>query len=150
MILADILATPISAWMMQYDIWLPYILGTVIIIVGSAPILFLPETLEEAKAKKAKYRREAGLDAAETDNTDGRIEPSVKRPVLQEVIHQVREFKDSTQFIWRNYSVCLVILCLLVTVISRQSTNVLLQFTSKKFNWTLARVCLSLRSRRAP
>jgi hypothetical protein len=141
-ILAEILGTPISAWMMQHDIWLPYILGVVIIIVGSAPILLLPETLEEAKAKKARYRREAGLDAVETNHTDGRIEPSNKRPVLQEIIHQAREFKDSTQFIWRNYSVCLVILCLLVTVISRQSSNVLLQFASKKFNWSIARVCV--------
>lgn len=142
-ILAEILGTPISAWLMQYNNWLPYMLGIVIIIVGSAPVLFLPETLEEAKAKKARYRREAGLDAAELpDNTDGRVEPPAKRPVLHEVIHQAREFKDSTQFIWRDYSVCLVILCLLVTVISRQSSSVLLQFASKKFNWSIAKVCI--------
>ncbi|KAJ5450750.1 uncharacterized protein N7458_007199, partial [Penicillium daleae] len=146
-ILAEILGTPISAWLMQYNDWLPYILGTLILILGSAPILFLPETLEEAKANKARYRREANSDAAESSSSSSSssnepIEPAGKRPVLQEFIHQAREFKDSTQFIWRNYSVCVMILCLLVSVISRQSSGVLLQYASKKFNWSIARTSL--------
>lgn len=129
---------------MQYNDWLPYILGTLILILGSAPILFLPETLEEAKANKARYRREANSDATKSSSSSSSnepIEPAGKRPVLQEVIHQAREFKDSTQFIWRDYSVWVVILCLLVSVISRQSSGVLLQYASKKFNWSIARVC---------
>lgn len=128
---------------MQYGNWLPYVLGTIIIIAGSTPVLFLPETLEEAKAKKARYRREAGQGASRTPSpSNGQVEPSGKQSALQEILHQAREFKDSTQFIWRNYNVCLLIFCLLVSVISRQSSSVLLQFASKKFNWSIAKVCI--------
>jgi hypothetical protein len=128
---------------MQYGNWLPYILGTIVIIAGCTPIFFLPETLEEAKAKKARFRREAGQQASETPSpSNGQVEPSGKQPALQEIIRQVREFKDSTRFIWRNYNVCVVIFCLLVSVISRQSSAILLQFASKKFNWSIAKVCI--------
>lgn len=128
---------------MQYGNWPPYILGTVIIIAGSTPILFLPETLEEAKAKKARYRREAGQGVSETPRpSSGQVEPIGKQSALQEILLQAREFKDSTKFIWRNYNVCVVIFCLLVSVISRQSSAILLQFASKKFNWSIAKVCI--------
>jgi hypothetical protein len=138
------MGTPISAWLMQYDYWLPYILGTVIMIIGSTPLLFLPETLQEAKANKARYRREASPDATEaSDNSDGRIDPTGKRPMLQDVIRQAREFKDATKFIWRDYSVCIMVLSCLVSLVSRQSSTVFLQYVSKKFNWSIARVCTS-------
>ncbi|KAF3397997.1 hypothetical protein F1880_006430 [Penicillium rolfsii] len=141
-ILAEIVGAPISAWMMQYDNWLPYILGAAIIVAGSTPILFLPETLEEAKAKKAKYRRGATQEASETPSPSGPVEPSNKKSSLQEILCQARDFKESTQSIWRNRNVCLVILCLIVSVISRQSSTVLLQFASKKFNWSIAQASL--------
>lgn len=113
-------------------------------IIGSIPLLFLPETLQEAKANKARYRREASLDAAEaSDNSDGRIDPSGKRPMLEEAIRRVREFKDATEFIWRDYSVCITVLSCLVALVSRQSSTVFLQYVSKKFNWSIARVCTS-------
>jgi hypothetical protein len=141
--LAEVLGTPISAWLMQYGNWLPYVLGTIIIIAGSTPVLFLPETLEEAKAKKARYRREASPEGSETpSSSNGQVEPPGKESAVQEIIRQACEFYDSTKFIWRNYSVCLVIFCLLVTVISRQSSSVLLQFASKRFNWSIAKVCI--------
>ncbi|KAJ5882979.1 uncharacterized protein N7473_009865 [Penicillium subrubescens] len=142
-ILAEVLGTPISAWLMQYGNWLPYILGTIVIIAGCTPVLFLPETLEEAKANKAQYRREAGQEASEPPRrSNGQVEPAGKQSALQEIIFRAREFKDSTQFIWRNYNVCVVIFCLLVSVISRQSSAILLQFASKKFNWSIAKASL--------
>ncbi|KAJ5167488.1 uncharacterized protein N7482_006269 [Penicillium canariense] len=142
-ILSDIVGAPIGAWLMQHDLWVPYILGVVIMIVGSTPLLFLQETLEEAKASKAKSRHAPGTDAADiSDDSSGRVEPAGKQPALQELIREAREFKESTRFIWQNWSVCLVILCMLVTEISRQSTGVLLQYASKKFIWTIARASL--------
>lgn len=113
-------------------------------IIGSTPVLFLPETLKEAKDNKARYRCEASPDAAEaSDNSEGRIDPFDKRSMLQEAIRRVHEFKDATEFIWRDYSVCIMVLSCLIALVSRQSSTVFLQYVSKKFNWSIARVCTS-------
>lgn len=133
MILAEILATPVSAYLMTYDAAMPYALGLVIIVVGMIPAIFLPETLAFAKARKS-----AQLHATPTDSSG--TEVPGKHEALQDLIRRAREFKNSTKFIWRDKNVCLLVVILLVSVMSRQSTNILLQYASKKFNWSIARV----------
>lgn len=122
---------------MTFDPVFPFVLGLIVIVVGFLPAIFLPETLPDAKAK-----RPAPQDTASTDS-GGRAGLSWKQEVLQELVRQVNAFKDSTRFIWRDPRVCLMIVILFVSVMSRQSTNILLQYASKKFNWSIARVSTS-------
>lgn len=107
-------------------------MGLIIVVAGFLPIFFLPETLEDAKAKKPNQQN-ANVNTADP------IEP-LDKAVLPELVRQMRELKRSTRFIWRNWNVCLMIVSMVVSVISRQSTNMLLQYSSKKFNWSIARV----------
>jgi Trk-type K+ transport system membrane component len=132
-LVAEILATPLSAYLMTFGPMFPYILSIGVIIVGGIPALFLPETLEDAKAKRTR---------AEPQQNSGpeHLQPD-KRSVFQEVSRQAHEFADSTRFIWSDSNVCLMIVVLFVTVISRQCTNLLLQYVSTKFNWSIGRVC---------
>lgn len=137
-ILAEILATPISAYLMTFSPMLPYLLGVGLIIIGTIPVVFLPETLKDAKAKRSIP---AGTEHA-TENE--RLEQQrVKKEVLQEFTRQIREFIESTRFIWSDSNVCIMVIVAFVTVVGRQSTNLLLQYVSKKFDWSIARVCLS-------
>ncbi|KAJ5490775.1 hypothetical protein N7539_002342 [Penicillium diatomitis] len=146
-IVAEILATPLSAWLMQFDYWLPYTLGFFIIVLGCTPSLFLPDTLQEAKANKARWLEVANAASGETCDTvhidgnvaDANIEAPAKRSVLQEFVDQTVEFVRSTQFIWRNISVLLIVLSLLVAMLSRSSSIVLIQYVSKRFHWSIAR-----------
>lgn len=103
------------------------------IAFGSIPALFLPETLEDAKAKRSIIQNDS-------NGSPGETEPSTANTAMQELIRQMREFKQSTQFIWHDSNVYLMIVVLFVTIISKQSTNILLQYASKKFEWSLARV----------
>lgn len=119
---------------MTYDPAIPYVLGLIIVVAGVMPALFLPETLVFAKARKLAQPNATSTGSSETAEAPG------KQGVLQELIHQAREFKDSTKFIWLDTNVRSMVFISFVCVMYRQTTNVLLQYASKKFNWSLARV----------
>jgi hypothetical protein len=133
--LAEVLATPVSAYLMtSFNIWFPYILGLGILVVGVTPGYFLPETLEDAKAKK----RDQVI--ATEDDDDDQTQPRMNKTMRDEFISKLREFKKSTQFIWKDLNVCLTILMFFVTFVSKQSSNILMQYASKKFHWSIAQV----------
>lgn len=124
---------------MTFDIWYPYILGLVVVVVGTLPAIFIPETLADAKAKMKNHEDEAPLASIEG------MEPPSKQPMWQEIIHQAREFKKSTRFIWRDGNICLLVIIAGVGFMSRQSTGLLMQYASKKFNWSIGKVRTTLR-----
>lgn len=117
----------------------PYLLSLGLIIVGSLPAIFLPETLEDAKAKRTKQPEPEQHDGTEPLESAEPLE-SDKRTVIQELTRQAREFSDSTRFIWSDFNVVLMVMVLFVTVMSRQCTNLLLQYVSAKFDWSIGRV----------
>lgn len=123
---------------MTFEPAFPFILGWMIEVAGFLPVFFLPETLEDAKATRLS-QVQANSDAADSESA---IEPIelIDKPVLPELLRQIREFIESTQFIWRDWNICLLILTMFVGAMSRQSTTILLQYSSKKFNWSIARV----------
>jgi len=138
MFLAEILATPLSAYLMTFGPMFPFTLSIGLIIVGGIPAIFLPETLEDAKAKRtrrAEREQHSGTEPLQPD----------KKTVFQEITRQVHKFADSTRFIWSDSNVCLMILVLFVTVMTRQCTNLLMQYVSTKFNWSIGRVCTTFR-----
>lgn len=132
---ADILATPVSAYLMTYDPWIPYLLGFMIVVLGCIPILFLPETLQDARAKKAKNQ------STVSETTIQLNEPPRKLSTTKLLERHIREFKEATQFMWKDSNMLWMILIAFVAMMSRQSTNVLLQYASKRFNWSIAKVC---------
>ncbi|CAI7649697.1 unnamed protein product [Penicillium viridicatum] len=134
--IAEILATPLSAYLMTFGPMVPYTLSIGIIILGSIPALFLPETLKHPKQKRVNQ------DASEQDSESEQSQPPRKQTVLQEVTRQAREFAQSTRFIWTDTNICLMVFVMFVTVMTRQSTNLLLQYVSKKFDWSISRASL--------
>lgn len=119
---------------MTFGPMVPYTLSIGIIILGSIPALFLPETLKHPKQKRVNQE-------AEQDSESEESQPPRKQTVLQEVTRQAREFAQSTRFIWTDSNICLMVFVMFVTVMTRQSTNLLLQYVSKKFDWSISRVC---------
>ncbi|KAJ5788834.1 uncharacterized protein N7518_005845 [Penicillium psychrosexuale] len=133
--IAEILATPLSAYLMTFGPMFPFILSLCIITVGSIPPFFLPETLRNTKGKQISR------EGLEQDNESEQPQPP-RKAALQELTRQVREFAQSTRFIWADSNVCLMIFVMFVTVMSRQCTNLLLQYVSKKFDWSISRASL--------
>lgn len=119
---------------MTFDPWFPYVIGFIVIAAGCFPALFIPETVTNATFKSKARQPGASSEAREG------TEPPDKQPMLQEIVRQAREFSESTRFIWRDSNVCLLIFVAGVGFMSRQSTNLLMQYASKKFNWTIGQV----------
>ncbi|CAG7949977.1 unnamed protein product [Penicillium nalgiovense] len=140
-ILAEILVSPISAYLMTFSLMFSYILGVGLVILGTIPVMFLPETLEDVKLKQSIP---AESDRESDQNTENeRVEQrSGKKEIFRQFTRQSREFIQSTRFIWLNSNVSTMILVFFVTIIGRQSTNLLLQYVSKKFDWSIARSSL--------
>jgi hypothetical protein len=125
---------------MTFSPMFPFVLSVCIIIVGSIPSLFLPETLQTAKSKRSNS------ETPEQDSGNEQPQPPSKKTVLGELTRQARELGQSTRFIWTDSNICLMVLVLFVTVMSRQCTNLLLQYVSKKFDWSISRVCIHFQS----
>ncbi|KAJ5196633.1 hypothetical protein N7449_007112 [Penicillium cf. viridicatum] len=140
-ILAEILATPISAYLMTSSLMLPFLLGVGLIILGTIPVLFLPETLEDIKVKQSIPENSDQETEQNTEN-ERPEQQRIKKEVRQEITRQFRKFTESTRFIWSDSNVCIMILVSFVTVIGPKSTNLLLQYVSKKFDWSFARSSL--------
>ncbi|RJE18438.1 MFS transporter [Aspergillus sclerotialis] len=122
-LLADIVATPLSAvFMTVQSPWIPYLLGLIMLAIGCMFGFLLPETLD-------KFEDPAATTAEEDP---------IKKTAVQEVYSRIRDFLHSTRFIWQNWNVTLGLLMFLTTTLSRQSTNLLLQYSSTKFHWTIA------------
>lgn len=119
---------------MTFDITFPFVLGLIVIVIGFLPALILPETLPVAKAKRSVQQ-----DTASASSGDS-AELSDKHEVLREITRRLSEFKDSTLFIWRDTNICLMIVIMFVSIMSRQSTYMLLLYAPKKFNWSIAKV----------
>lgn len=131
-LVAEVLATPVSAYLMTIDPWIPYSLGYVVILVGYTSVFLLPETLEYAKAKR--LNREIINNSTETTTRLG------KQSTLQVLRHQWRDFTASIKFMWADSNVLWIVLVVFVCMMSRQSTAILLQYASKKFGWSIAQV----------
>ncbi|KAJ6031687.1 hypothetical protein N7540_002419 [Penicillium herquei] len=130
---ADIVATPTSAYLMTFDPWIPWTLGYFFIVLGCIPFVFLPETLGDAKAKKSSNG---------TENTTQFAEPTRKMSTMQTILHSLREFKESAQFTWKDTNIIWMIMIAFVSMMCRQSTNILLQYASKRFGWSIAKASL--------
>ncbi|KAJ5948335.1 hypothetical protein N7466_001350 [Penicillium verhagenii] len=134
-VLSEVLAGPASAYLMRIDLWTPYILGFAIATAGLTLIVFLPETLEDAKAKRVIQGTASGISAEFT------LQPG-KQFTVQALRHGVHEFKESIHFMWTDSNISWIIAVGFVSMMSRESTNILLQYTSKKFNWSIAQAGL--------
>ncbi|KAJ5284869.1 hypothetical protein N7524_000175 [Penicillium chrysogenum] len=117
--IAEILATPLSAYLMTFGPMFP----------------LYPINMHH-------HRKQVSLETPEQDSGSEQSQPPKKQAVLQELSRQIREFAQSTRFIWADSNICLMVFVMFVTVMSRQCTNLLLQYVSKKFNWSISRASL--------
>lgn len=134
MIASEVVAIPVSAYLMTTNPWVPYILGFFIEVAGGMLIFLLPETLAIVKQKMQ-------MDCnSRQDRDHGELSTTGKSTVADIVLDRIRDSKESMRSIWRNTNVVLVLLVFFVASISKQSTSLFLQYVSKKMHWSIARV----------
>lgn len=124
-ILGEMLATPASAALMTISPWIPYLLGLAIVAIGLPIAYFLPETLDRSSS------------ASETDTEHNEIS------IVDQLWHQARQFVRLTRFL-RTGNILMALFMFLTTSLSRQSASLLLQYSSARYDWSLAHASLFL------
>ena len=133
MLLSEIVAVPLSAWIMSSSIWIPWMLGLVCEIVGALIVLLLPET----KPKSA-------------GNPGGEVESEIaNRPegspaftwssIVRFARSQITELKD---FVCEYPSSLVVSLAFFMSSYGIVAVSFMLQYVSRRFSWSLAEVQL--------
>lgn len=111
---------------MTVSSWVPYLLGVVLVALGIPIAYFLPETLH----------RHPGAD------------PYNGEPFRHTLRLQFGQLIRSTRFLWTG-NILLALSMFLATILSRQSTTLLLQYSSMRYDWPIARASLYLSLRGA-
>ncbi|PLN79614.1 MFS general substrate transporter [Aspergillus taichungensis] len=129
-ILSEVLATPVSAYLMTRDPWPPFMLGLGVAVLGSLFAFLIPETLSSARSKITS--------ATEPDEGTTQTTTAGKISRGQYIKEKMRSLYNSSRFITESPGVTTCLFALLITSISKQSTSLLLQYTSKRFHWSIA------------
>ena len=107
-------------------------LGLGVAILGSLSAFLIPETLSSARLKIVSATE------PDEDTTQTNIAGKISRG--QYIKGKMRSLYNSTQFIIESPGVTTCLFALFITSISKQSTSLLLQYTSKRFHWSIANV----------
>ena len=132
-LVADLLIPPLTSHLMSIDVWMP-LLGAVI-SVGLATVMLLafPETLPI----RALFQQQSN-GAANTSGEEGGGKPSWF--TAKGWTSGIRALKENFGFITSHAALGSLVLTFLISKVGRQSTNILFQYVSKRYGWTLAQV----------
>lgn len=128
-LLGEIIGIPLSAALMNYGSWIPYVLSLALSVVGLLiPIFLLPETLQRTSATGTEQQEDAGKNRL--------IFPRFRR-----WIHQLDQVRNQ---VFANNNVVLMLVAFFAATLGRQSTGFQLQYVRQRFKWTYAKVSSSL------
>lgn len=132
-LIGELLATPLSGFLLSFNAWYPLIVGIACFAFSLILILFLPETLVIRQWHDAKSGR---TPSTSPDRSGERA----KKTKWQKAVELMREQADDiTKFIWGNKRVVLLIFPLVFMILGKFVQELLLQYATKRYNWTWSR-----------
>lgn len=127
---AEILASPLSGYLMTYSPWIPYLMSLAISIIGMLLTLAIPETLPPPAEPIGPPEMPSTRPTSKTMVED-----------LKQRIVAMRSTKQSwSKSSLSNRVVLVLMMTFFVTRLGKQSVFLLLQYVSKRFGWSFARV----------
>lgn len=146
----DIVSPPIGSWLLEKDVWLPFLLGSPLIVLGFPILCLLPETLSDVDAKDTTGGDTVHVAQSEEPPTKvGQIcyKPHYtitlanyvdrKRPFFNFNLGGVRKHLRSYISFDSNFTLCLLIV--FINAFSQQVMRLFKQFTSRRLGWSLAK-----------
>ncbi|RAH45491.1 MFS transporter [Aspergillus brunneoviolaceus CBS 621.78] len=129
MLLSQILAAPLSAWLMSKDVWMPSLLGLAIEVCGIIPIFALPETGPKASiGSNEDIESEAQGQASE--------HPTMRWTAIVHLVQS--QLIEVVGFVWGNANTLAIFFAFLTSSIGSQALQFVLQYASKRFMWSVA------------
>lgn len=150
-LLANLFMPPLSAWLMEYNPWIPSLGGTLINILCVALFAFVPETLNYQRhpCGSPSYSHPPTPSSSETAVAapPPPPDPSGAHPPISAdsaATHYIRRLKAATAFLTHDWRVPALILTFLNHQLLTTATPLLLQYASKRYHLTFSRATLLL------
>lgn len=134
---------------MSWNIWLPFWINLGLLACAIAVVMLLHETHKPSLGKAVPSRRSADTDIeeadpllAESERSPSRYASAFQKPqgFAQETTHAAQKLKGLVQG-RRDFQ---VLLCsFFLTALASSDTKLLVQYISKRYEWTFAQVSLS-------
>lgn len=138
----ELLVNPLSAFLMSRDAWFPIGLGLILLTIGTALTLVVPETLRiRQEADEIIEEREAAAGESSQRPAESSDEESVshKGKSLRHVI--LATMKEDFTHVWRfligSRTILLLILSFTFSVLVKYAKiELFLQYVRKRFGWS--------------
>ncbi|EFQ99582.1 hypothetical protein MGYG_02594 [Nannizzia gypsea CBS 118893] len=135
LLITEMLAPVLASVLMQnWSVYAPLGLGLVFELIGGAVLFIIPETLKRIQEREDPELNEASDDASDAGRGISSFWPVVKTGIK----HVIAPFILVWRTIKANRNILVVATSFLVTSLGRNMLEFLIQYTSKRFGWTLA------------
>lgn len=137
MLMATVIAVPLSWYLMKTSLFIPMSISLGFMVLGMLIVLLLPETLNRSQVPDPA--EDISSSAADSEDEGGLPNSSKKKTIILVVVRKVEE----SRFIFASPMLCALAVTFLVQSIHWMSIELLFQFASERFHWSLANVSLS-------
>ncbi|KAJ5358647.1 major facilitator superfamily domain-containing protein [Penicillium cataractarum] len=141
-LLGEILATPISAFLMAWSPWVPSLLGIAFQLGGLLGAALVSETRPDPTLNLEETHESERLldDSDETEVDDD--DPAYHKFGYQRVKHTVTEYWEyvrTTHMRGWDFNMAFIVLTFLLASIGKQALQLIIPYASKRFSWSIAR-----------
>jgi hypothetical protein len=132
-LVADLIVPPITSMLMHKNTWIPLLLAVAFQGLSVILALGLPETLPMVDPKRSGEEAD-GLSATSSEQTEAPAKNDSKWGSW------FARNKDSFDFVIKDRALSAFVFTFLISKVGRQAANMLFQYVSKRYGWTLAQV----------
>lgn len=131
-LLAEFVGPIFASGFMEKSVWIPLLGGLSCQVFAVLLSLLVPETRPPKTDEVFRDDTGCGENGDENDSSDAYTGSTI-----------YARFQEIITFLMQDHNVALLVLTFFVASIGRRSLELLLQYVSKRYGWTLAQVCCS-------
>lgn len=125
---AELVAPPLSSILMSHNVWTPMYIALAIKVLGVLIASAIPETRGQELARQTP----PNSSHEEQEGQERTSRPEITRK-------NSSSHRDIMTFLRQDINVTLLVAIFLVITIGRQTMMLLLQYVSKRYDWSLAK-----------
>ncbi|KAI5787895.1 major facilitator superfamily domain-containing protein [Pyronema domesticum] len=133
-LVSELIAPPVSAWLMSMSLYYPLLCSLALLVFAILVSCALPETRGSGHEAAGAGVAAAAKPATETEpllSDDPGLHPKRRRPAA-------KKHHGILSFLRQDINVTLLVMTFLMYTMGRQTMMLLIQYVSKRYNWTLA------------
>ncbi|KAL4935447.1 major facilitator superfamily domain-containing protein [Aspergillus oleicola] len=149
-LVADIMANPISAYLMTSSPWVPYLASMVVEVVGVLAALGVPETMpkvlhgeQESAASESATDVDSDEIGDERENASAIEERHRQNNRLKKLLHPATtQLHRLREFIWSDRNILAVTIAFFAANAAQQALPFMLQYVSRRFEWSMGKASI--------